>query len=148
MDEFIEFDAVGQAELMRQRQVSPLELVDAAIARIESSGELNAVVMPTFELARTAAQGSLPDGPLSGVPFLVKDFGTEWAGVRFTEGSNCSGEYVSPIDQELAARFRRARLILLTSCPVRRFVRPDRPFRIPVYHRTRATKRPASLPPG
>jgi amidase len=49
---------------------------------------------------------------LAGVPFLLKDFGTEWAGVRFTEGSRFAGNYVSPVDQELVVRYRRAGLVL------------------------------------
>ena len=81
-----------------------LELIEAAISRIEAATVLNAVITPTFELARAGASAPLPEGPLAGVPFLVKDFGTEWAGVRFTESSRCAGEYVSPADQELAAR--------------------------------------------
>ncbi|RAG31763.1 amidase, partial [Burkholderia multivorans] len=97
---------------MRRGEVTSLELVEAAIARIEAAAVLNAVVTPTFEVARAAASAPLPDGPLAGVPFLVKDFVTEWAGVRFTEGSRCAGDYVSPADQELAARFRRAGLVL------------------------------------
>ena len=112
MDEFAWMDAVRQAELIRLGEVTALELVDAAIARIEARAVLNAVVTPTFELARASARGVLPEGPLAGVPFLVKDFCIEWAGVRFTEGSRCAGDYVSPADQELAARYRRAGLVL------------------------------------
>src|SRR5215203_879823 len=98
MDELDGFDALDQAELARRGEVTSLELIEAAIARIESAAVLNAVVTPTFELARTGASAGLADGSLAGVPFLVKDFGTEWAGVRFTEGSRCAGEYVSPAD--------------------------------------------------
>src|SRR5262245_40183643 len=64
-------DAVGQAELVRRKKVSPLELVDAAIRRIEKvNPQLNAVVWERFEKARGEARGSLPDGPFRGVPFL------------------------------------------------------------------------------
>ena len=66
-------DAVGQAELVRRGEASPRELVDAAIARIERHNpQLNAVIHPLFDKARAAA-GAAPDGPLRGVPFLLKD---------------------------------------------------------------------------
>jgi amidase len=113
MDDFVGLDATAQAALVRRGKVSPLELVDAAIARIEAvNGTLNAVVTPTFELAREMAARATTEGLFAGVPFLLKDFGTEWAGVRFTEGSRFAGEYVSPFDQELAIRYRRAGLVL------------------------------------
>ena len=113
MDDFVGCDAVAQAELVRRGEVSPGELVDAAIARIERwNGELNAVVTPTFELARNLAASVSDEGPFAGVPFLLKDFGTEWGGVRFTEGSRFAGDYVSPYDQELVVRYRRAGLVL------------------------------------
>ena len=104
---------LGQAELVRRGEVSAGELVDAAIARIERwNGELNAVVTPTFELARNLAASVSHEGPFAGVPFLLKDFGTEWGGVRFTEGSRFADDYVSPYDQELVVRYRRAGLVL------------------------------------
>jgi hypothetical protein len=110
MDDFVGVDGVGQAELVRRGQVCSVEWVDAAIARIEAcNGALNAVVTPAFESAREMAAAAVGgDGPFAGVSFLLKDFGTEWAGVRFTEGSRFPGKYVSPFDQELAARYRRA----------------------------------------
>ncbi len=113
MDEFALLDAVAQAQLVRDGKVKAVELVEAAIARIEAfNGQLNAVITPTFELAREMALQPLPDGPLCGVPFLLKDFGAEWAGVRFTEGSNFAGDYVSPADQELVVRYKAAGLVL------------------------------------
>ncbi|MGA7910942.1 MAG: amidase family protein, partial [Candidatus Dormiibacterota bacterium] len=67
-------DAIGQAELVRSKQASAVELVSAAIARIEVlNPTLNAVVTPLFEQALAAARRPLPEGPLAGVPFLLKD---------------------------------------------------------------------------
>ena len=69
LDELAWLDATAQAELVRKKEVTSLELVEAAIARIENlNPKLNAVVRPMFELAREAAQGDLPDGPFCGVP--------------------------------------------------------------------------------
>ena len=72
-DEFAKADAITQARWVRDGEVSPLELVDAAIARIEAhDSELNAVIHPDFESARKrAADAALPDGPFRGVPFLM-----------------------------------------------------------------------------
>src|SRR5688500_13423702 len=68
-------DGSEQAALIRNREVTPLELVDAAIARIEKlNPQLNAVITPLFEKARAqAARGHIANGPFRGVPFLLKD---------------------------------------------------------------------------
>jgi hypothetical protein len=76
--ELANLDATEQAELLRRKEVSPLELVDAATTRIEKvNPQLNAVITPLFDKARAKAQqaggSSLPDGPFRGVPFLLKD---------------------------------------------------------------------------
>src|SRR5262245_2687860 len=88
MDDLATLDATAQAELVRRGDASPLELVDAAIARIEKhNDELNAVIHPLFERARTAARGSLPDGPFTGVPILVKDLDGYLAGAPYHAGN-------------------------------------------------------------
>src|SRR5215213_3279393 len=67
-------DAVAHAALIENGEVTPLELVDAAIERIEQlDPALNAVVMKWFDHAREIASAELPDGPFRGVPFLLKD---------------------------------------------------------------------------
>ncbi len=116
MDELAFLDATAQAELVRRREVSPLELVEAAIARVERlNPTLNAVITPLFEEARAAAAGpGLPDGPFTGVPFLLKDLLAERAGTPLSEGSAfLRGRYRSPHDSELVARYRRAGLVIL-----------------------------------
>jgi amidase len=63
IDEFASLDATAQAALVRSGEVSALELVDAAIARIERGNPaFNAVIHPRFEQARAEARGVLPDG--------------------------------------------------------------------------------------
>jgi amidase len=75
-------DATAQAELVRRGEIKPLELVDAAIARIEQlDPELNAVITRQFDRARAqAAASDLPAGPFRGVPILLKDLGAHLAG--------------------------------------------------------------------
>ena len=81
-------DAVGLAALVRTRAVSPGELLDAAIARVEATNPLlNFIAQDCIDRARKQAAGALPDTPLSGVPFLVKDLGIDIAGVRTGSGS-------------------------------------------------------------
>jgi amidase len=119
MDDFASLDATAQAELVRRREVKPIELVDAAIGRIERlDPRLNAVVTSLFEQARAAAADP-PAGPFRGVPFLVKDLQATCAGARHTAGSRLLGEFVAPVDSELVARFRAAGLIVvgLTNTP-------------------------------
>ncbi len=68
------YDALGLAELVRRRQVTPAELVEAAITRAERvNPRLGAIVIPLYDDARRAAAAEDRVGPLAGVPFLVKD---------------------------------------------------------------------------
>jgi len=112
--DFAGLDATTQAQLVRKRQVKPIELVDFAIARIERlNPKINAVITKMFEEARANAKRKIPDGPFKGVPFLLKDIIAEYKGARFAEGTAFSEEYVSTQDSELVARFKRAGLIVL-----------------------------------
>ena len=114
-DKILDLDGLGQADLVKKGEVQPIELVDAAIDRIERlNPHLNAVVTPMFDLAREAAQSpELPDGSFKGVPFLMKDLGAAFAGVRQTSGSVFLKEHVSPIDSDLTVRQKQAGLITL-----------------------------------
>jgi amidase len=120
-DEFARLDATAQAVLVRRGEVTPLELVDAAIARVERlNPALNAVIAEQFESAREAARGPLPDGRFRGVPFLLKDLGGgAEAGRRLAQGSLFLRNYVPDYDSELVTRFKRAGLVVIgrTSTP-------------------------------
>jgi len=114
LDAFADLDATAQAELVRRREVKAIELVDAAIERIERlNPTLNAVITPMYEQARTAASGKLPDGPFAGVPFLLKDLIASYAGVRMTSGSAFLRDFVPDHDSELVIRLKRAGLVIL-----------------------------------
>lgn len=95
MQELSRLDAMAQAEMVRRGEVSPRELVDAAIARIEKTNPgVNAVVTTAFERARSAAAGlekEARDGrrPFLGVPFLMKDIGGQEAGAPHHMGMKC-----------------------------------------------------------
>jgi len=105
-------DATAQAELVRSGEATPIDLVEAAIARIEAlNPALNAVITPLFDKARAqASSADLPDGPFRGVPFLVKDLACHTAGDPFYEGLGFLKrlEWREETDTYLAAKFRAA----------------------------------------
>lgn len=114
LDEFAFLDATAQADLVRRKEVKPIELVEAAISRIKVLNPLiNAVITPMYEQARTAAIGKLPDGPFKGVPFLLKDILAEYAGVPMTSGAGFMRNYVPDFDNELVIRYKKAGLVIL-----------------------------------
>jgi Asp-tRNA(Asn)/Glu-tRNA(Gln) amidotransferase A subunit family amidase len=112
--EYEAFDALGLAELVRQNQVTPTQLLEAAIARVESrNGTVNAVTMRLYDLARATIAAGLPPGPFAGVPFLMKDLTASIAGVPMTRGSRFFADTPPPAaDSEHVARLRRAGLVV------------------------------------
>ena len=113
-DDLAFLDATAQAELVRNKEVQPIELVEAAIERIDRlNPSLNAVITPMYDEARQQVTGKLPDGPFKGVPFLLKDFIASWAGVRMAMGSKMLQNFVPDHDSELVARLKKTGLILL-----------------------------------
>ncbi|HEX2570109.1 MAG TPA: amidase family protein [Polyangia bacterium] len=112
MDELAHLDGMAVAEKIRKKEVTPLEVVEATLRRIEKvNPRLNAVVTRMDAEARAAAAAPLGAGPLAGVPFLLKDLITLYAGVRLTNGSAITRDVVAPMDGELVARHKRAGLI-------------------------------------
>ena len=72
--EFHQYDGLGLAELVRKKEVTPLELVEEVISRIETyNPEINAVIYKMYDKARERAKAELPEGSFTGVPFLIKD---------------------------------------------------------------------------
>jgi amidase len=108
------YDALGLADLVRRGLVTPAELLDAAIERVETRNRaVNAVVMPLYDLARKAIADGLPDGPFRGVPYLMKDLTASIAGVRMTRGSRFFADAPPPAtDSEHVRRLRRAGLVI------------------------------------
>ncbi len=121
---WIEGDATDQAAAVRAGEVTPEELVEAAIARIEDlNPQLNAVVLPLFERARQQVRGPLPEGPFRGVPFLLKDLICHTAGDPFHCGSQYlkRRNYRASHDTYLAQRFRAAGFVVLGKTNVPEF---------------------------
>jgi amidase len=113
-DEFAFMDATAQAELVRQKEVKPIELVEAAISRIERvNPTLNAVIHPMYDLARKKAEGELPAGPFAGVPFLLKDLLASYSGVPMRSGAAFLRQFVPDHDSTLVSRLKSAGLIII-----------------------------------
>jgi amidase len=107
-------DAVDQAALVAKGEVTPLELLEAAIERIERfDPALNAVVIRWFDHAREVASGELPDGPLRGVPFLLKDLYTAYSGQTLSNGNVALREAakLDTSDTTLVSRLKAAGLV-------------------------------------
>ncbi len=110
--EYEAYDGLGLAQLVRDGEVSAREVVEAAIARIESRDPaLNAVVQRTFDAALAAADEHR-DGPFAGVPILVKDLMTAVKGLPLTSSSRFMADYVPDHDAELIRRLRAAGFVL------------------------------------
>lgn len=114
-DEYTEFDATGLADLIHRGEITPLELAEAAIDRIESlNGQLNAVVERAYPAARDAARSVDRRLPLAGVPFLAKDMNIEVAGLHLTASCRWLAQLpAATADAPLAARWRAAGLSIL-----------------------------------
>jgi len=105
-------DATELARLVAAGEVSPVEVVQAHLDRIEAIDKgVNAFVTVLAEQALDAA-GGRPTGPLGGVPFTVKD-SFDTAGVRTTRGSLLFADHVPADDATAVARLRGAGGILL-----------------------------------
>ena len=109
MGETTWLDATAQADLVRRREVSPRELTEAAIARIEAvNPKLDAVIRTRFDAARLEAERGLPDGPFRGVPILFKDLGCTVAGEPTAFGVGPLRDVAFPVTSYLAEQFRAA----------------------------------------
>lgn len=107
LDEYTKFDAVALSDLVRKRALSSAEVIacaEEAIGRINPA--INAVIRPVLQDKAAPIQ----DGPFTGVPFLLKDLGHNFAGIACTMGSRIGYGYVPKEDGPLAARFRASGL--------------------------------------
>lgn len=114
LSEYIKYDGLGLAELVRRGEVTPKELKDAALEGIAKvNPKVNAVHSVWADHAEKEIDAGLPDGPLKGVPFLIKDLTLHAAGIPMNNGSRLLQGMILPHDTELMARFRKAGLVLV-----------------------------------
>ncbi|GAB2888143.1 amidase [Nocardioides pacificus] len=108
------WDATGMAAAIAAGEMTAHEAVSAAIARLEAGdAELNVMVSRRYDEALAEVAAGLPAGPLHGVPMLIKDLGTEVAGLPATGGSRLFADAVAARDSEVVARYRRAGMVVL-----------------------------------
>ncbi len=118
--EIVYASATKLAAMIRDKQVSPTEVLDAHIARIEEvNPRLNALVTLTLDRARAAAAESEARiargetlGALEGVPVSIKDT-IETAGVRTVSGTRLRENHVPQVDAPVVARLKRAGAVVL-----------------------------------
>src|SRR5213592_4441520 len=105
-------DAVGLAELVRKKQVSARELLDEAVARtIRVDPQINAVVVKHYDYAERQIDNGLPEGPFTGVPFMLKDLDI-LEGTRTTSGASVYKDNVADHTSTLAQRFLDAGVVI------------------------------------
>ena len=106
-------DALALAQLVRTKQVTPRELLDAATARArEVHGRINAIVVNHEELARKAIGDGLPNGPLTGVPYLLKDLGAALKGTVTTGSLSLTKDKIAEADSTYVERCKAAGLVI------------------------------------
>jgi Asp-tRNA(Asn)/Glu-tRNA(Gln) amidotransferase A subunit family amidase len=113
VSEYMGQDAVGLADLIARREVTAGEVLDAAMSRLNAvNPTLNAVVRTLESEARSAIEAGLPQGPFTGVPYLIKDITTQMRGVPTSAGSRLFANAVAENDSALVANYRRAGFVL------------------------------------
>ncbi len=112
-DAYSGLDAMAQSALVRTKQTTSLELVDAAIARIQAvNGKTNAVVAEYFDKARAQAKMSKGGGPLAGMPYLIKDL-NDIKGEIATSGSRLMAKHVGTVTDLMPQRALDAGMIVV-----------------------------------
>ena len=112
-NELHKFDATAQAELIRKKEIKPIELVEAVIDLIEKINPgINVVVTKMYDVARAEVESGLKEAPFSGVPFLLKDLLAAYKGVPMSSGSRYLKNYMPNQDSELVSRYKRAGMIV------------------------------------
>ncbi len=120
--EYAQYDGLALGELVAKKQVTPRELVDEAIKRVEAlNPKLNAIVFQDFDRARDAAKSAPSGAPFAGVPTLLKDMRAGAVGMPTRSGSRFFPPIPATYDSTLVARFRAAGLIPLGKTNVPEF---------------------------
>ncbi|KOY15390.1 amidase [Paenibacillus xylanivorans] len=112
---YTSYDAIGLAELVRAREISPVELLEAAYARLEEvNPQLNAVIR-TYETRARQEAGMVRPGeqPFAGVPLLLKDISQSLEGEILTSGSRLLSEHRAQRNSNFVSRLRDAGFIII-----------------------------------
>jgi amidase len=111
--EYGDYDGLGLAELVKNKDVKPSEIIDETISRAEAlNPKLNFLIHKGYDQARELADSAeLPDGPFKGVPWLVKELATAWEGMPMTNSSPYMKDLVAPFDSETLVRIKAGGMI-------------------------------------
>ena len=111
--EYDNYDGLGLADLVRNQDVSAHELLDEAIQRNEKvNKKTNAVVLKHYDEAKAMIDKGLPEGPFTGVPYLLKDLHVLLTGTKTTFGSQFFQDYIADHNSTLVDRYLKAGLII------------------------------------
>ena len=111
--EYRSYDALGLAQLVQQGEVSAMDLLETAIARSEAvNPDINCVVEKLYDFARSAINTGLPQGPFTGVPFMLKDLGMALKGTVTTNGSRFYRDARMDYSSTVVERYQRAGLVI------------------------------------
>jgi Asp-tRNA(Asn)/Glu-tRNA(Gln) amidotransferase A subunit family amidase len=111
-DDYMAQDAMGLAGLIGARDVSAREVLEAALARMAKvNPKINAVTLDLSDRARAETGGEL-QGPLAGVPFLLKDLGPKLAGTATTDSCKLYANDIAAEDSPLTKLYRQAGLVI------------------------------------
>jgi amidase len=111
--DYLSHDLTGLVDLIATRQVSAAEVLDAAITRERAvNPDLNAISQSLHEHGRSAIEAGLPEGPLSGAPYLLKDIGTQLKGTPVRYGARMCPDKPSDHDSVIVARLKAAGAVI------------------------------------
>lgn len=121
-EELANYDGIGLASLVRKKAVSPDELLDVVISRIERlDPDLNFMAVKAYDHAKELIGNSLPDGPFKGVPWLLKDLVLHHSGIRCTSGSEFFEDFVADHNSVMVERLKSTGLVLTGTTNVPEF---------------------------
>ena len=111
--EYENYDALALAGLVARGEVQASELLEAAVERVEARNDaVNAVVVRLYDYGRQAIASGLPQGPFTGVPYLLKDLSASLAGQPTTRACRFFADAVPPEDSEHVKRLKRAGFVI------------------------------------
>lgn len=120
--EYEKYDGIGLSELIKKKEVTPNEVLEAAIAKIEKlNPRLNAVITKMYDEAKEVVDRGVKTGVFAGVPMLLKDISQLYKGVRYTMGSKLLRDFVPDIDSEFVKRIKNSGALIIGKTNVPEF---------------------------
>lgn len=111
--EYDQYDGLALSELIKNKEVSSSEVLDAAIDKAEKNKDLNAIIRPMYQEAKSELKKLKGDGLFEGVPTLLKDLIIHYKGVPTTSGSRALKDYLPTQDSYFTERMKKAGLLIM-----------------------------------